>query len=78
MGNLAEAARLWMLTVISCDEKIGDDGMCECTRSHFDDLAEVWDEGCKFGLDQNSDGYGKNLAMALELNPYREAGDGGS
>lgn len=39
--NVPEHARLWMLEVVSCDEKLGPDGMCACAREHFYQLDEI-------------------------------------
>ncbi len=39
MSETSEPARLWMLEVVSCDEQLGDDGMCDCAREHFEQLA---------------------------------------
>ena len=33
-----EDVRVWMLEVGVCYEKLGDDGMCDCARKHFDEI----------------------------------------
>ena len=39
--SITEEGRLWMLEVISCDEVLGEDGLCECAREHFEQIAEL-------------------------------------
>lgn len=43
MPETPEEARLWMLEVVSCDEQLGADGMCDCAREHFAQLNALRD-----------------------------------
>ena len=44
--TMTEDAREFMLEVCACDETLGDDGMCDCCRYHFEKIDEAlgtWD-----------------------------------
>lgn len=36
-----EEAREFMLEVVACNEEIADDGLCDCARFHFEQIAEA-------------------------------------
>lgn len=40
-GKISDEAREFMLEVAACSEHLGEDGMCDCARFHFDALATL-------------------------------------
>lgn len=58
-GKVSDEAREFMLEVAACDEHLGDDGMCECARYHFAQLAEQAER------DEEIEGWSKALGDGL-------------
>lgn len=38
-----EQQRLWMAVISNCSHVLGDDGLCDCARTHFESLETVRD-----------------------------------
>jgi len=74
-GKVTDEAREYMLEVVSCGEHLGEDGMCDCARTHLGQLAAIAKAFEPVAYWYQEEGEPPNLPAAIAAATYDLEGD---